>query len=274
MKFKVLLDYAIENHYCKTSDNAYLSVMKLLSSLYEKELLELTYSVIEKLKSELKNSGLSNSTINSALSMISVCYDVASISEDKIFKGINLNKPKILKLNVLETKKYTQPLEQDKRQCYCQYALDNNMLDFYHFLIIAYGTMLRINEIQKINDSSIDFYNNEITIYKTKNKKPHTVAMNAAVRKSILSMRPRYFQDYSYRQIFYWFEKAEKALQLGHFTPHSTRHAGASALRRGGVDKSIVKEAGNWSNEQIIENYTHVASKELRQAFDLLQDTF
>lgn len=272
MKFKFLLDYAIDNHYSKTKNDAYLSVMKLLSSLYDKDLKEITFKAVEGLKKDLIERKLSNSTINSALSMISVCYDTALESDDKIFKNFDYSKPRIKKLNAQETKKSTLPLEKDMRELYRQFALDNCMTDFYHFINIAYGTLLRVNEILKINNSCIDYMNNEITITNTKNKKIHTVYMNPTVKKSIEAMKPRFFQDYTYRQILYWFEKAEKVLQLNHYTPHSTRHAGASKLKRSGVGNSVIKEAGNWSSEAIIENYTHAISTDVRTAFEKLDD--
>lgn len=272
MKFKVLLDYAIDNHYSNTVDNAYISVMKLLEPLYDIDINEIFYCSIESLKKSLIKRGLSNATINNALSMISVCYDEGMKSDDKMFRNKITNKPLIKKLNVNATKKETKPLERATRELYKKYALENNLIHFYHFIVIAYGTMLRVNEILRINQDCIDFSNNEITIFKTKNKKTHTVYMNEDVRKSILAIHPHYFQNYNYRQILYWFEKAEKVLKCAHFTPHSTRHAGASTLRRSGIDKSIVKEAGNWSSEQIVENYTHVVSPDLKNAFELLQD--
>lgn len=272
MKFKVLLDYAIDNHYNKTVDNAYNSVMKLLKSLYEKEVDTITYQTIEALKNELRKNGYSNATINSVLSMISVCYDTANTSEAKIFKNQKFNKPLIKKMNVHETKKATIPIEKDVRELYRKFALEHGMHDFYHYLIISYGTLLRVNEMLKISEKNIDYLNNEITIYKTKNKKTHTISMNNAVRKSIEAMRPKFFQDYTYRQIKYWFEKAEKYLNTLHYTPHSTRHAGASMLKRSGIVNSIIKEAGNWSSEAIIENYTHTVSKDVQKAFELLND--
>lgn len=97
--------------------------------------------------------------------------------------------------------------------------------------------------------------------------------MNKSVREAVLEMLPKMYEDYTYNMVYWWFMCAENARGTGkHITPHGLRHAGATTLKRKRVPNYVIKDAGNWSSEEIVENYTHTVNEELQNAYNLLDD--
>lgn len=271
--FEELLNYTIENHYANKEGRAYESVKLLLKPLFRKNFRKIYYDDIENLKKDLKNKGLKNSTIKSALSMISVCYNQALKAKKHIVGTKPIVKPYIERFLGQDDKRDSISMEKNDRDYYKKYALDKGNRDFYNFIIIAFGTMLRINEVLSIKKEHVNFQTNIITIHKTKNHKKHKVIMNNSVRKAIDEMLPKMFENYTYNMVYWWFLCAENSRGEGkHITPHSLRHAGATALKRKHVPNYVIKDAGNWSSEEIIENYTHTIDEELQNAYNLLDD--
>lgn len=266
MKFKELLQETINGHFADYKDNGYVSLVKYLKPLYKYNINKLTIRHIKTITDYLQHPDvpsrkpLSNSTINSIISIISQCYQYAYESLD--YKG---SEPRLkgLRKNAREKVQPIIPFTDEHYNLYLDYAKLNDEI-LYHYLIIGKYMLFRVSEMVGIEECDVNWNTKYIEIPKNKSDRPHSMPMNDEVEKSMLALQHcNYFSNYSTFQIYYKFVQAEETLKLGHYTPHSTRHYGATYYTEKGVPTPVLQKMLNHSDIATTQIYTHVRNPQI-----------
>lgn len=269
MKFKKLLEETVKEHYDKKyKDNNYVSLVKYLKPLHRYNIDKLSTRYVKALIDLLQsdespsNKPLSNSTVNCILSIISQCYEYAYLNLDYEGKQPHL---KCLWRDKHQKVKPIIPFTDEHYQAYVDYAKENDEI-LYHYLIIGKYMLFRVSEMVGIEECDVNWNTRYIEIPENKSSRPHSMPMNDDTEKSMRALQHRnYFSDFSTFQIFYKFMLAEEALKLGHYTPHSTRHYGATTYLVEGVPLPVVQAMLNHANATTTQIYSHVNNSHIER---------
>ena len=221
-------------------------INELLQLFKKKSLKNFTQRDIEKYFKYLKVKNNSNSTINSKLSFLSRCLQYYNNTLKLPFQKV-LNKEKQI---ITESNFY--------------YLLDEfkHNKELYNFLMIAYYTGLRANEILNIRvqhiikDENVYFLN----LYNTKNHKDNFIPLSPNLNTIVGG-----FSEFTlnYKQVYYELKKYG-------ITPHRFRHTFITRCYEKGLDSFSIMKLTNQTSLSVHQRYNHITNKRLKDIVKVL----
>ena len=226
-------------------------------------------NVIDALVSELERDGKSNGTINRKLAALSKilrhCYRRGYIDRMPIIDRKKESQGRIRWVTVEEEFRLLAKLREIKR---------STMADFAEILI---DTGMRFGELHKLEWRDVDFEQEVVRLWETKNGQARTIpltsrAMDSLGRQTGMDLlRVWIFRKDQFRHAWDTMKKLIGLEGDVQFVPHCLRHTCASRLIQRGIDLRVVKEYLGHSSIQTTLRYAHLAPKNLEAARDALQ---
>jgi integrase len=257
----------VENRAWKKSDWVYIRALKkFFSGFY---LSGITKDTIARFKSEKKKEGTQNGGINRILACLKSIYNRAI--EWEVYNGVN---------PMQGVKKLQEP---SGRTRYLEREVLRNLLEccderFKPYVIIAVHTGLRLSEQLSLKWEHLDFKNQVISVYRTKNGKKRVLPMNEdmiIVFQSIQKQKdsPYIFCDANGKPVVHVrcaFDRAKKKANINDFHWHDLRHTTASHLAMAGVDLYTIKDLLGHSTITMTERYAHLSKSHKENAIAVL----
>jgi integrase len=258
----------VENRAWKKSDWVYIRALKkFFSGFY---LSGITKDTIARFKSEKKKEGTQNGGINRILACLKSIYNRAI--EWEVYNGVN---------PMQGVKKLQEP---SGRTRYLEREVLRNLLEccderFKPYVIIAVHTGLRLSEQLSLKWEHLDFKNQVISVYRTKNGKKRVLPMNEGhdncfseyskakgftLYFSVTQMGNRLFM-----YVVLLIELRKKQI-LMIFIGHDLRHTTASHLAMAGVDLYTIKDLLGHSTITMTERYAHLSKSHKENAIAVL----
>tara|TARA_R110002051_G_scaffold5355_1_gene27872 strand:- start:4361 stop:5410 length:1050 start_codon:yes stop_codon:yes gene_type:complete len=224
---------------------------------------------IDALVSELERDGKSNGTINRKLAALSKilrhCYRRGHIERLPLIDRKKESVGRIRWVTTEEEFKLLSKMREIGRPV---------MADFVEILI---DTGMRFGELHKLEWRDVDFEQEVVRLWETKNGQARTIPLTRRALDSFGrqlgrdSLRVWVFRKDQFRHVW---DMMKELIGLGadtQFVPHCLRHTCASRLIQRGIDLRVVKEFLGHSSIQTTLRYAHLAPKNLEQARDALQ---
>ena len=228
-------------------------------------------NVIDALVSELERDGKSNGTINRKLAALSKilrhCYRRGYIDRMPIIDRKKESQGRIRWVTTEEEFRLLAKMREIERSM---------MADFIEVLI---DTGMRFGELHKLEWRDVDFEQEVVRLWETKNGQARTIPLTRRAMDSItrqMGTDPQNLRVWIFRkdQFRHAWDTMKELIGLGgddQFVPHCLRHTCASRLIQRGIDLRVVKEFLGHSSIQTTLRYAHLAPKNLEQARDALQ---
>lgn len=252
-----------------TRKNAVWKV-KMIYEFFGKDTLlsDITISKIDEFITFQKGKNLMNGTINTRLmilsSMLTTAYEREILTKKIKIKYLKNYQNRIRFITEKEEKEMEEAL----------YKL--NPIAFDIFKILLY-TGFRLFELWNLKVIDINFEQNILTLWKTKNGKPRTIPIVPKI-KSILEKyaslarengQDKPFSNWTNGKFETVWIKAKKEIGLetdSQFVPHVLRHTCATRLVQRGIPLNIVKEWLGHSNINMTMRYAHFSPDNLQNA--------
>lgn len=231
---------------CSSYSNIQSNVIELEKLFKKKSLIKFKQTDIEKYFKHLKLKGNSNSTINGKLVFLSKAL--------KYYKN-----PLIMPYQKVKNKEKHIITETQ-----FEYLLDvfQDNQDMYQFLMLAYYTGLRANEILNIrhqhitNDNGIYYLN----LYNTKNHKDNYIPLSSNLNDLLDNFR-RFTLDY--KQVYYNLKKYK-------VTAHQFRHTFITKCYEKGLDTFSIMKLTNQTSLSVHQRYNHISNKRLKELIKVI----
>lgn len=208
-----------------------------LLTLFKKSLKKFTQRDIEKYFRYLRAKGNSTSTINFKLTYLNKALKYHQNILIMPFQKVH-NKTKI----IISERSFKQLLKKFK---------DNQ--EMYNFIMIAYYTGLRANEILGILKLHITKENNNyyINIYDTKNHRDNLIPVSQKLNNIL-----EHFEEFTlnYKQVHY-------ELSKHNITAHQFRHTFITRAYEQGIDSFSIMKLTNQRSMSVHQRYVHHSNK-------------
>lgn len=224
---------------CSYLNNIISKSNELISIFKKSTFKKLTQKDIEKYFKYLKRKNNSNATINSKLSFL-----------NQVLKYYNNNL-----ILPYQTVKTTDKNIITEYQFYNLLNIFQNNKDMYTFIMLAYYTGMRANEILNIKSNHIikDNDNYFINLYNTKNHKDNLIPCTNKLN-SILKDFTEF--NINYKRVYYLLSKYN-------INPHIFRHSFISRCYEQGLDSFTIMRLTNQSSLSVHKRYVHLSNKSL-----------
>jgi len=149
--------------------------------------------------------------------------------------------------------------------------------DFAHYLTFLLDTGARVSEALKLEWRDINFDQNLVTFWDTKNGQPRSIPMTSRVKTMLNNRLGNFVKPFPFNQAHVnhtWsFIRAHMGLANDNqFVPHCLRHTCASRLVQRGVPILTVKEWLGHKSLAVTLRYAHLAPKQLFDAVKVLEE--
>lgn len=132
-------------------------------------------------------------------------------------------------------------------------------------LALLYETGLRITDLLALNDGCLDLRRRQLTAGSTKTDDGAWIGISRALvklaRETPRMVDGRLFPWQSRHSVYKWLRPLVRKLGLT-YTPHLSRHALATDLRKSGMERKDVANRGIWRDERSVDRYTHIVAIE------------
>ena len=228
-------------------------------------------NVIAALVSELERDGKANGTINRKLAALSKilthCYRRGYIDRMPLIDRKKESTGRIRWVTEEEEDRLLSKLREMERPA---------AADFVETLI---DTGMRFSELHGLEWRDVDFEQEVVRLWETKNGQARTIPLTRRAMESIgrqLGKDPRNLRVWTFakgrfRHAWDGMKELMGLADDAQFVPHCLRHTCASRLIQRGIDLRVVKEFLGHSSIQTTLRYAHLAPKNLEQARDALQ---
>jgi integrase len=150
--------------------------------------------------------------------------------------------------------------------------------DMMDLIIILLDTGMRLSEALSMRPRDVDYDNNLIRLWITKNDLPRSIPMTKRVRSILLHRRNAWREDkffaINHRQAGHQWKKCREALGFAEdteFLLHTLRHTFASRLVQKGVDLYRVQRLLGHTDIRTTQRYAHLAPADLESAINVLE---
>jgi integrase len=275
---KTLLLDAIDNVYetrwkhTKDSQRSYKRAVNLATITGNIPLADITDTVILHLTKTLESRGSKNATINRYLSNLKTILKDHKQPVDGI-KLRNTSNGRIRVLSKEEEVKIVnlfRETEHDERRYY--------FADMGDLVEVLVDTGMRLGEALALTYEDVDFENNLLTIWISKNGKARSIPLTKRTR-SILHTRhvsnpvkPFSMKSYQVSTAWNWARKEMELEQDEQFVPHALRHTCASRMVNKGVDPMTVMTWMGHADISTTMIYMHLDPTKLVSAVSALED--
>lgn len=127
-------------------------------------------------------------------------------------------------------------------------------------LAMLYETGLRVSDLLRLTDEDLDLPNGQMVAGSSKTDDAAWIGMSAelvALAASTPRMSEGRLFPWLYRQgVYKWLRPLVRRLGVT-YTPHLSRHAMATELRKAGKDRKQIAERGIWRDERSVDRYIH-----------------
>lgn len=242
------LDTIVNLYYseCNYYNNIQCNVIELTKLFKKKSLTKFNQKDIEKYFNHLKHKGNSNSTINSKLVFLN--------------KGLQYYN-NILKIPFQKVRNKEKQIITETQFNYLLDAYKDNK-DMYNFLMIAYYTGLRANEILGIRIQHISYENDTyyLNLYDTKNHKDNYIPLSSKLNAIVST-----FEEFNidYKQVYYLLKKQG-------ITAHQFRHTFITRCYEKGLDSFSIMKLTNQTSLSVHQRYNHITNKRLKDLIQVL----
>lgn len=273
MRFNKLADILLNEYFVnKKSPMNKIILNELINLIGDTPIKQIDHNTYDLLLKAWKNKGNSASTINRKLKTLGSCLTYAAD------RGLISTRPKF-KLLVEEPEQLTFVTPEQETQllkCFTLTPQEEKTLSkekqitkilMKAIIIIGLDTGMRMSELLRINDDSID--GNYIRVWENKNNTPRSIPMTKRVNNQIQIIKQyEYFDLLNKSKVSYQFnDTTVKELGFKHITFHSLRHTFASRLLQNGVPiYKVSKLLGHKSVVITDKIYGHLRNKDLEDA--------
>lgn len=221
-------------------------------------------------------------------SALSYCVDAGLLKANPLlrWKGLEIKQPE----------KVVRVVEEDEFQTLIAACEDKS---FRTMLIVAYREGLRRNELINLRWAAVDFEASLLHVVNiaaegelTKSRKNRAVPLHPHAKQALADLYdempkrieggqvvtaiPHVFtwpngQTYKPDWVTRTFTALVKKTEIRYCTPHDLRRSFSTIAQRAGVDRSIVKDLGGWSEISVLEkHYTGDVSEAHRRAMETI----
>lgn len=132
-------------------------------------------------------------------------------------------------------------------------------------LAMLYETGLRISDLLELGDEVLDLRRRQMTAGSAKNDDAAWIGLSRALvklaRETPRMSDGRLFPWRTRSGVYKWLRPLVRKLGLT-YTPHLSRHAMATDLRKSGMSRKDVANRGIWRDERSVDRYTHIVALE------------
>lgn len=233
-------------HSSSSFNNVVAMNNELIKIFKKKSLKKFLQKDIELYLRQLRANNNSSSTINSKLVHLNKCLKYYGTKLIIPYQKVK-NKEK----EIISQTQYEYLKEEFKA---------NN--DVYKFIVLAYHTGMRANEILNIRiqhfkyDSGVYFLN----LYNTKNHKDNYIPLSKEVNHIVEN-----FEEFNinYKQLYYELKKYS-------ITPHQFRHSFITRAYEKGLDSFTIMKLTNQTSLSVHQRYNHISNSRLRDIVQVL----
>jgi integrase len=262
------LDYYRQNHKPRSFQRMHYAMLALSESFNTRRLDEITPFLIERHKSQRKDAGYSDATVNRELACLKHLYSMAGrwdwVSENPV-RQVKLFRENNARLRWLTLEEETALLG------HCNPQLKA-------FVLTAVDTGFRACELQSLCWQAVDFQRGNVAVASgyTKNGEPRTNPMTQRLTLALTEWKRvskgggagLVFGAYRYREPF---ERARNAAGISKdVCLHTLRHTYISRLVLAGVDIRTVQELAGHKTITMTMRYAHLGPEHKRRAVGLL----
>lgn len=227
-----------------------------------KEINKIDNKVITKYIKYLQDKGNSNATINSKLAYLSKILTYA-FRIDKLKQ-----KPYIPTMRIADPKdKFLTKDEKTQMLYWCwRNRQREGVNELLKIILIGIYTGLRINNILSL--TSENYREGMLYIYDKKVKKNFVLPVSNKIKYIIINHKAF---NVSYRQCYYLFNLMKQDLKLDPaITIHTLRHTFCSDLVQKNISIPVIQALANHKKIQTTMRYTHLNTKQLENAINVL----
>jgi integrase len=276
IKFNEITNIFLDN-YSKVNNKSStyyrnISIIKHLRDFFgDIYLYEIKDIHIENYKKQRIQQEINPSTINRELAVLRAIFNKAKQWE------IIFNTPKIrlFKIDNSRLRYLTDKEYSDLLNISCE--------PLRSIIVIGVNTGMRRGEILNLKWQDIDFKQNLIVLWDTKNKEKRYVPMNKIVRDTLINTNRSRNSDYvfpgkdginhiSEHYISHLFEKIIKKVGIKDFRFHDLRHTFASWLVMAGIDLKTVQELLGHKTFTMTLRYAHLSPEHQKMAVEILEE--
>lgn len=277
MKFNKLANILLNEYFVnKKSPMNKIILNELVDLIGNTPIKQINHNTYDLLLKAWKNKGNSASTINRKLKTLGSCLTYAAD------RGLIPARPKFKMLteDPEQLSFITPEQETQLLKCFTLTPEEEKTLSkekqitkilMKAIIIIGLDTGMRMSELLRINDDSID--GNYIRVWENKNNTPRSIPMTKRVNNQIQIIKQYgYFELLNKSKVSYQFNDTTiKELGFKHITFHSLRHTFASRLLQNGVPiYKVSKLLGHKSVVITDKIYGHLRNKDLEDAIATL----
>ena len=279
--FNALMDKFMNEYAPTVSENmqsAYKCYLKNLSKYFgDSQLGTIKPKLIAGYKVHRRNHGVSPSTINRELYMLSKAFNLAV----KEWEWLNEN-PVAKVPNEKENSERDRWLTEEEEGK----ILANSPVRIREIVVFLLNTGLRIEECLSLEWSRVNLLRKTILIQKTKSGRPKTLPLNATAlevlnqRSTVKSIKNDYvflscngrkiFQN-AFRKSFY---RVLKKVGIENFCIHDLRHTFTTRLAQSGVDLYKISKLLGHKDIKMTQRYAHHCADSLRDGVDTLETDY
>lgn len=282
MEIKAFIDYLLlERHYSPHTAHAYerdvRQFMRFIKVNDEQLLLKVTYRDIRGFVSDMLDNGLTEKTVNRKISSLKSFYKFLRTVEPSIENLFATHK------SLKVAKKVQIPFSKEEVAIILDQSLDPADFKSVRNLIVVellYATGMRRKELIDLQLSSIDVFQNVITVLGKRNKTRKIPMLNSlanslqrylTLRKAvapageqalIISNKGKAVSpSFVYKVIDDYFSAVSQKVKT---SPHVLRHSFATHLLDAGADLNAIKELLGHSSLASTQVYTHASMSVLK----------
>ncbi|HUI07268.1 MAG TPA: tyrosine-type recombinase/integrase [Verrucomicrobiae bacterium] len=260
-----------QNHKASSTQRWRSALLHLCGAFGSKRLDEISPFAVESYKSQRKEAGAADATVNRELACLRNLYNMGLkwgwVTDNPVGAG------KVKKFRENNRRERWLTLEEEAA------LLDHCDQRLKTFVLAAVDTGFRAGELQSLRWTDVDFQRGNVAVASgyTKNGDPRTNPMTKRLEQALRDWKQGHsngdglvFGEYRYREPF---ERARNAAGLGKDVVfHSLRHTYISRLVMAGVDIRTVQELAGHKTIMMTMRYTHLAPSQKRRAVNVLDD--
>ncbi|MGO9246870.1 MAG: tyrosine-type recombinase/integrase [Verrucomicrobiia bacterium] len=264
------LDYYRQQHKPRSALRMHTAMVSLCRAFAGKRLDELHPFLIERYKTQRKEAGFADATVNRELACLKNMFNLAikwGWVRDNPVRQVKLFRENNARLRWVTLDEETALLE------HCDQRLKT-------FVLAAVDTGFRAGELLSLRWQDVNFQRGSVSVASgyTKNGEPRCNPMTKRLAQALQEWKAAskgsgdglVFHDWRYREPF---ERARDAAKLGKdVIVHSLRHTYISRLIMAGADVRTVQELAGHKTITMTMRYAHLGPKQKRRAVEVLEN--
>lgn len=274
---EIYLDWSKNNK----KENSYLrditSLNRLCPPFGTKKLSQITSFMIERYKSDRKNTGVKPGTINRELAclkaMLNKAIDWEMLKDNpcRLVKFFRENNERMMILSGEQEAAMMSEIQGARKASHLE-----------AIVVTALNTGLRRRELLDLTWRQVNFKEGYLLITNTKNSEPRMIPMNRVLTAVLRQLRKDRGRDgiyvfpnkdgVPYRDVKTAYNRICRVIGITEFRFHDLRHTFASRLVMKGVDLATVKELMGHKDIKMTLRYSHPTPEHKKRAVEVLDD--